>query len=89
MHHTSQHRHRLTEAHGRVHTIVRTYRETLPAARILLLGLMPRAGRYWEPAERSVWPNAYTAPLAAVNAGYQARTQNRIQGSLRQNNVVR
>lgn len=49
-----------------------TYRAALPKTRILLLGLMPRAGRYWEPDQRAVWPNAYTRPLAAVNAGYQA-----------------
>lgn len=49
-----------------------TYRAALPTTRILLLGLMPRAGRYWELEQRSIWPNAYTRPLAAVNAGYQA-----------------
>ena len=56
----------------RVSAIVSLYRAALPKARILLLGLMPRAGRYWEPDQRGVWPNAYTRPLAAVNAGYQA-----------------
>ena len=49
-----------------------TYRAALPKTRILLLGLLPRAGRYWEPDQRAVWPNAHTRPLAAVNAGYQA-----------------
>ncbi|KAK9839449.1 hypothetical protein WJX81_002952 [Elliptochloris bilobata] len=57
---------------ARVHAIVRSYRAALPHARLLLLGMMPRAGRYWEPDQRSVWPNAYTRPLAAVNAGYKA-----------------
>ncbi len=58
-------------ASGRVRAIVGRYRQALPRSRVLLLGLMPRAGRYWEPSER-FWPNNYTAALGDVNAGYQA-----------------
>ena len=41
-----------------------------PKTQIVLLGILPRGGLYWEKDQAWIWPNRYTAAIAAVNAGY-------------------
>ncbi len=36
---------------------------------------MPRGARYWLPAERYIWPNAYTRPLQALADAFQVRAR--------------
>ena len=56
----------------RVGEVVRVLRDRAPEGHILLQGLLPRGSSFLGAAQWK-WPNRYTKPLAAVNAGFQAR----------------
>ena len=54
----------------RVTQIVTYIHTKSPKTQIVLLGILPRGGLYWEKDQAWIWPNRYTAAIAAVNAGY-------------------
>ena len=41
-----------------------------PKTQVVLLGVTPRGAQYWDKDQAWIWPNRYTAAIAAVNAGY-------------------
>ena len=44
-----------------------------PHTKIVLMGVLPRGAQYWDKDQAWIWPNRYTAAIAAVNAGYYVR----------------
>ena len=58
----------------RVTQIVTYIHTKSPKTQIVLLGILPRGGLYWEKDQAWIWPNRYTAAIAAVNAGYYVST---------------
>ena len=54
----------------RVSQIVQYIHSNSPKTKIVLLGILPRGAQYWDKDQAWLWPNRYTAAIAAVNAGY-------------------
>ena len=50
--------------------ITQYIRNASPRTKIVLLGLLPRGAQYWDNNQAYIWPNRYTAAIAAVNKGY-------------------
>ena len=44
-----------------------------PKTKIVLVGVLPRGAQYWLEDQAWIWPNRYTAAIAAVNEGYNVR----------------
>lgn len=57
----------------RVTQIVQYIHSNSPKTKIVLVGVLPRGAQYWLEDQAWLWPNRYTAAIAAVNAGYYVR----------------
>ena len=57
----------------RVTQIVQYIHSNSPKTKIVLVGVLPRGAQYWLQDQAWIWPNRYTAAIAAVNDGFYVR----------------